>query len=193
MKYPKIISMGEALLLFALSAPVAWGQARSATGSAAPAMQDSESTASAMDQDVSRRINQAWSEGKDASGAEAFQENGEIALSEGKEHEAKGYFRAALGELAAIEGDQRGGVTMSVYHLPPDKSASAMDQDVSRKIKQAWAQGKDASGALAFQENGEIALSEGKEQEAKKHFQAAEQELARIGVSPDGSDASASQ
>jgi len=46
-----------------------------------------------------------------------------------------------------------------------------MDQDVSRKIKEAWAQGKDASGANAFQENGEIALSEKKEQEPKKHFQ----------------------
>ncbi len=30
------------------------------------------------------------------------------------------------------------------------------------------------------QENGEIALNEGKEQEAKKHLQAAEQELDRI-------------
>jgi hypothetical protein len=69
MKYPKIIVTGGSILLFAFSVPVAWGQARTVTGSGAPAMQDSESAASAMDQDVSRRISQAWSEGKDASGA----------------------------------------------------------------------------------------------------------------------------
>jgi hypothetical protein len=50
----------------------------------------------------------AGSEGKDASGAEAFQENGEIALSEGKEHQAKGYLQAALREIAGIEADQSG-------------------------------------------------------------------------------------
>ena len=133
-----------------------------------------------MDQEVSRRISQAWSEDKDTSGAEAFQENGEIALGEGKEQEAKGYFHEALRELAFIEADQSGGVTSAVSYQPPDESASAMDQEVSRKIKEAWAQGKDASGTAAFRENGEIALNEGKEQEAKKHLQAAEQELDRI-------------
>jgi len=146
-----------------------------------------------MDQEVSRRISRAWSEDEDASGAEAFQENGQIALSEGKEQEAKGYFQAALRELPGLEAGQSGGVTSAVSYQPPDESASAMDQEVSRKIKAAWAQGKDASGAAAFQESGEIALSEGKEQEAKKDFLAAEQELARIRGGHDGSGMSADQ
>ncbi len=159
MKYPRIIATGAALLC-ALSAPVVRGQTRPVAGSAtgigshqtASVMQDEES-ASAMDQEVSRRISQAWSEDKDTSGAEAFQENGEIALGEGKEQEAKGYFHEALRELAFIEADQSGGVTSAVSYQPPDESASAMDQEVSRKIKEAWAQGKDASGTAAFREN----------------------------------------
>ena len=199
MKYPRIIATGGAALLCAFSAPVVRGQTRPVAGSAtgigshqtASVMQDEES-ASAMDQEVSRRISQAWSEDKDTSGAEAFQENGEIALGEGKEQEAKGYFHEALRELAFIEADQSGGVTSAVSYQPPDESASAMDQEVSRKIKEAWAQGKDASGTAAFRENGEIALNEGKEQEAKKHLQAAEQELDRI-RSENRSDMSAGQ
>ena len=200
MKYPRIIVMSGAALLCALSAPVVWSQTRPVAGSAirigsyqtASAMQD-KGRAAAMDQEVSRRISQAWSEDKDASGAEAFQENGEIALSEGKEQQAKGYFHTALRELAGIEAGQRGGVTSAVSYQPPDESASAMEQKVSRKIKEAWAQGKDASGAAAFQESGEIALSEGKEREAKKHFQAAEQELVRIRGGQNASGMSAGQ
>jgi hypothetical protein len=90
MKYPKLIVTSGAALLFAVSVPIAWGQTRPVTGSAievgAAAVQDS---ASAMDQQVSRKITQAWSEGKDASGAAAFQENGEIALGEGKQQQAR--------------------------------------------------------------------------------------------------------
>jgi S-formylglutathione hydrolase FrmB len=56
-------------------------------------------------------------------------------------------------------------------------SVSLMDQNVSREIKQAWSEGKDATGAMAFQENGEIAMGEGKEKQARQYFQAAEQEL----------------
>jgi hypothetical protein len=33
---------------------------------------------------------------------------------------------------------------------------------------------------MSFQENGEIAMNEGKEKEAREYFQAAEQELARL-------------
>ena len=200
MKYPGIIVTSGAALLCALSAPTVWGQTRPVAGSAigigsyqtASAMQDKES-ASAMDQEVSRKISRAWSEDKDASGAEAFQENGQIALSEGKEQEAKGYFQAALRELAGLEPGQSGGVTSAVSYQPADESASAMDQEVSRKIKATWAQGRDASGAAAFQESGEIALSEGKEQEAKKDFLAAEQELARIRGGHNGSGMNADQ
>ena len=56
-------------------------------------------------------------------------------------------------------------------------SASVMDQNVAREIKHAWSQGQDATLAMAFQENGEIALSEGKEKEARQYFHAAEQAL----------------
>jgi hypothetical protein len=59
-------------------------------------------------------------------------------------------------------------------------SASLMDQDVSREIKQAWSEGKNATGAMAFQENGEIAMVDGKEKEARQYFQAAEQELGTL-------------
>ena len=55
-----------------------------------------------------------------------------------------------------------------------------MDENVSRDIKQAWSEGKNATAAMAFQENGEIAMSEGKEREASRYFQAAEQELGTL-------------
>jgi hypothetical protein len=57
MKYPKLILTSGAALLFAVSTPIAWGQTIPVTGSAievdAAAAQDS---ASAMDQQVSRKI-----------------------------------------------------------------------------------------------------------------------------------------
>ena len=59
-------------------------------------------------------------------------------------------------------------------------SAETMDSELAQKISQAWSEGKDASGAAAFQENGEIALSEGNEREAKRYFESAEQELGRL-------------
>jgi hypothetical protein len=65
-----------------------------------------------------------------------------------------------------------------------NESASLMDQNVSREIKQAWSEGKNATAAMAFQENGEIAMSEGKEKEGKRYFLAAEQELETL--TPEG-------
>ena len=59
-------------------------------------------------------------------------------------------------------------------------TASLMDQNVSREIKQAWSEGKNATLAMSFQENGEIAMSEGKERKARQYFQAAEQELGTL-------------
>jgi hypothetical protein len=59
-------------------------------------------------------------------------------------------------------------------------SASLMDQNVSREIKQAWSEGKDATLAMAFQENAEIAMGEGKQKEAQQYFQAAERELGTL-------------
>ena len=60
------------------------------------------------------------------------------------------------------------------------ESADTMDQELAQKISQAWSEGKDASGAAAFQENGEIALSEGNQQQARRYFEAADRELARL-------------
>jgi hypothetical protein len=187
MKYGKLISASGAALLFAVSAPIAWGQTRPVTGSGievgAPGAQD---TASAMDQQVSRKITQAWSEGKDASGAAAFQENGEIALIEGNKQQARHYFEQALANLGAIEAPTVVGRTIAVAYAPvsTNESASMMDQDVSREIREAWSQGKDASGAAAFQENGEIALIEGNEQEAKGFFRSARNELNTLTAAP---------
>jgi hypothetical protein len=59
-------------------------------------------------------------------------------------------------------------------------SASAMDQNVSRDIKRAWSDGKNATAAMAFQENGEVAMGEGKEKAARQYLQAAENELATL-------------
>jgi len=187
MKYPKLIVTTGAALLFAVSAPITWGQTRPVTGSAieagAAATQDS---ASAMDRAVSRKIGQAWSEGKDASGAAAFQENGEIALAEGKRQQARQYFEQALANLGALEAPT-GGRTMTVAYapVPNNESASMMDQEVSRKIRQAWSEGKDASGVAAFHENGKIALSEGNEQEAKGFFRSALNELNTLNAVPE--------
>jgi hypothetical protein len=188
MKYPKLIVASGAALLFAVSAPIAWGQTRPVTGSAIE-VDDAATThdsASAMDQHVSHEITQAWSEGKDASGAAAFQENGEIALGEGKQQQARQYFEKALANLGAIEGPTVG-QTIAVAHapVPNNESASMMDQEVSRKIRQAWSEGKDASGAAAFHENGKIALTKGNEQEAKGFFRSALNELNTLNAVPE--------
>jgi hypothetical protein len=191
MKYPKLIVTTGAALLFAVSAPIAWGQTRPETGSAIEAgAATTQDSASAMDQDVSRKIRQAWSEGKDASGAAAFQENGEIALGEGKQQQARHYFEQALANLGTIEAAAGARTTAVAYApVPNDESASMMDQDVSRKIRQAWSEGKDASGAAAFHENGEVALINGNEQEAKGFFRSALNALNTLNAIP-GSEAS---
>jgi hypothetical protein len=185
MKYPKLIVTSGAALLFAVSAPIAWGQTRpagSAIEAGATATQDS---ASATDQAVSRKIRQAWSEGKDASGAAAFQENGEIALGEGKQQQARQYFEQALANLGAIEAPIGGRTIIAYAPVPNNESAFMMDQEVSRKIRQAWSRGKDASGAAAFHENGTIALSKGNEQEAKGFFRSALNELNTLNAVPE--------
>jgi hypothetical protein len=55
-----------------------------------------------------------------------------------------------------------------------------MDQKLSDEIKQAWSEGKNATLPMSFQENGEIAMSEGKEKEAIQYFQTAEQALGKL-------------
>jgi hypothetical protein len=64
------------------------------------------------------------------------------------------------------------------------ESADTMDMDLSHQISQAWSEGKDASGAVAFQENGEIAMNSGNSQQARSYFEAAEHELGRLHPSP---------
>ncbi|MGO9062466.1 MAG: hypothetical protein ACLQU2_34655 [Candidatus Binataceae bacterium] len=61
-----------------------------------------------------------------------------------------------------------------------NQSVDEIDQDVAQKISQAWSEGKDASGAVAFQENAEIAMSEGNQQQARHYLVAAEHELAQL-------------
>jgi len=73
-----------------------------------------------------------------------------------------------------------------VSAMSASDSAGALDQDVAQKISEAWSEGKDASGAVAFQENGEIALSEGNTNQARSDFEAAEHELAGLKVTPVG-------
>jgi len=63
---------------------------------------------------------------------------------------------------------------------PAQDSAFLMDQKLYGEIKQAWSKGKNATLAMSFQENGEIAMSEGKERDARQYFQAAESELGTL-------------
>jgi hypothetical protein len=68
-------------------------------------------------------------------------------------------------------------------HMSPQpglENGDTMDMNLTRQISDAWSEGKDASGAVAFQENGEIALSSGDTQQAKRDFEAAERELGRL-------------
>ena len=64
------------------------------------------------------------------------------------------------------------------------ESVDAMDQKLAYDISQAWSHDEDASGAVAFQENGEIALSQGNQRQARHYFEAAEKELANLKPSP---------
>jgi hypothetical protein len=66
------------------------------------------------------------------------------------------------------------------------ESTGNLDVDLSQKIGQAWSEDKDASGAVAFEENGEIALREGNKEEARRDFEAGEHELNGLRSSPVG-------
>jgi hypothetical protein len=107
-RFKTIAGSGFALIL-TLAAPVAWGQTvpdNAGAFAARGAYQTNWSTqenVTLMDQNLSREIRQAWSEGKDATAAMAFQENAEIAFSEGKEQEANQYFSAAERELGSLK------------------------------------------------------------------------------------------
>jgi len=110
MNYLKTIAGSGLTLVLTLSAPLAWGQSVptdvSPSGVAAEYQAGQTTTpesAALMDENVSRDIKQAWSTGKNATAAMAFQENGEIAMSEGKEREASRFLRAAEQKLGTLE------------------------------------------------------------------------------------------
>jgi len=113
MNYLKTIAGCSVALLLTLSAPTAWGQSEAnhlATSRPAGSYNTAYSmndSASLMDQNLSREIKQAWSEGKNATLAMSFQENGEIALGEGKEQQARQYFQAAEHELGTLQPEHR--------------------------------------------------------------------------------------
>jgi hypothetical protein len=109
MDVAKTIAGSGLALMIALAAPVAWGQSVPEGASHASGGYYIESvmgdSATLMDQNVSREIRQAWSENKNATAAMALQENGEIAMQEGKETQARQYFQAAEEELQTLQPD----------------------------------------------------------------------------------------
>lgn len=98
MNYLKTLAGGTLAAILAI-APAAWAQSMP---QGKTSMVSTNENAGTMDVELAQKISQAWSEGKDASGAAAFQENGEIALSEGNQHEARRYFESAEQELARL-------------------------------------------------------------------------------------------
>jgi hypothetical protein len=105
MKCLKMLAGSSLAVMIAISATGVWAQTAPQNASLTVSSTQSVDT---MDQDVAQKISQAWSEGKDASGAVAFQENGEIALSEGNQQRARHYFAAAERELAGLRPVQPG-------------------------------------------------------------------------------------
>ena len=99
----KTIAGSGLVLVLTFSAPIAWGQSVSKIVAASGSAEFTRDSASLMDQNVSREIKQAWSEGKNATLAMSFQENGEIAMGQGKEREAKEYLQAAERELGTLQ------------------------------------------------------------------------------------------
>jgi hypothetical protein len=90
------------VLVLMFSAPSAWGQSESKNMATSGSAVSARQSVSQTDQNVSREIKQAWSEGKNATLAMSFQEHGEIAMGEGKEREATQYFQAAEQELGTL-------------------------------------------------------------------------------------------
>jgi Tfp pilus assembly protein PilX len=103
----KSLAASGLALMLTLGAPLAWAQTAPGNGrtpdSAYQSVSLTNENVTTMDQQVSRQIRQAWSEGKDATAAMAFQENAEIAMSDGKEKEAMQYLQAAERELQTLQ------------------------------------------------------------------------------------------
>jgi hypothetical protein len=109
MKSLNIIAGIDLALILTLTPPIAWAQsvpkdgAESGASGAYTTSWSTQNSPSLMDQNVSREIKQAWSEGKNATLAMSFQENGEIAMAEGKGTEGRQYFQAAEHELTTLQ------------------------------------------------------------------------------------------
>jgi hypothetical protein len=99
----KTIAGSGLALMLTFSAAVAWGQSIPKNVAAFGVTGSTHDSASLTDQNLSREIKQAWSEGKNATLAMSFQENGEIAMGEGKEKQARQYFQAAELELGTLQ------------------------------------------------------------------------------------------
>ena len=68
-------------------------------------------------------------------------------------------------------------------HPTSTESLAAQAQDLTKKINEAKAQGKDTSVASAEQSKGEKSMQQGNAQEALRHFDAGEQALGQSGSS----------
>jgi hypothetical protein len=62
-------------------------------------------------------------------------------------------------------------------HPTSSESLAAQAQDLTKKINEAKAEGKDTTVASAEQSQGEKSMQQGNEQEALRHFDAGEQAL----------------
>jgi hypothetical protein len=67
--------------------------------------------------------------------------------------------------------------TRNPEHPTSSESLAAQAQDLTRKIQEARAQGRDTSTAASEQAKGEQAMQSGNSQEALRHFEAGEQAL----------------
>jgi hypothetical protein len=67
--------------------------------------------------------------------------------------------------------------TRNPKHPTSGESLAAQAQDLTRKIQEARAQGRDTSTAASEQAKGEQAMQSGNSQEALRHFEAGEQAL----------------
>ncbi len=74
--------------------------------------------------------------------------------------------------------------TRNPNHPTSGESLAAQAQDLTKKINEAKAQGRDTSQAAQEQAQGEKSMQQGNEQEALRHFQAGEQSLGMAEAQP---------
>lgn len=67
--------------------------------------------------------------------------------------------------------------TRNPQHPTSGESLAAQAQDLTKKIQEAKAQGRDTTAAASEQSQGEQAMQKGDSQEALRHFEAGEHDL----------------